>query len=51
METEGRDVVARNREEVQQKRNSILRNLIVGGMAVGEMKMSHCPTEKAEMTK
>ena len=38
MGTEGRDVVARNREEVQQRRNVMLRNLIVGSTALGEMK-------------
>lgn len=29
-------MVTRNREEVQQKRNLVLRNLIVGSMALGE---------------
>lgn len=44
-------MVTRNREEVQQRRNLVLRNLIVGSMALGEMKRSHCLTEKAKMTK
>jgi len=51
MGIEGMDVVTRNREEVQQRRNSVLRRLTVGSMVFGEMKRSHCLTDKAKMTK
>lgn len=51
MRIKGRDVVARNREAVQQRRNLVLGNRIVGSMALGEMERSHCLTEKAKMTK
>lgn len=39
---EGRDVVARHREEVQQRKKLALRNLTVGSKALGQMKRSHC---------
>lgn len=51
MGTEGTDVVARHREEVQQRRNLGLRNLTVGSKALGEMKGSHCPPVKVKMAK
>lgn len=51
MGIEGRDVVARHREEVQQRRNLALRNLVVGSNTLGEVKRSHSLPEKAKMAK